>query len=1122
MDSAENSDMVVFSMMKATLAALKMLPLAVAVVLAQNPSPAPGQTVLTPNVPVERSLNGGQTHSYKIDSTEANRFFDVVVDQRGVDVMLLLFAPDGKKLAEVDSPNGATGPERLAMVLENPGAYRLDVRSLEKEAPGRYEIRMAELRVATKTDIARSLGQRAYAAAEELRVSATLQSRRDAIIKYKEAQQQFGSIADLDGEGNAFTGLGRVLYNLGESQPALDAYRQALERKRGVDRQAEAYILHNMGAVYSMLGEMPKALDLHNQALFLQRNLGNRTGEGMALSSIGAIYDDLDEKEKALEYYNKALELRRAVKDQRGEAATLHNMGALYKDLHEYATALTYFKKSLEINVSLGNRKGEAVSCNMMGAVYEMLGEMQTSLDYYSRSLSLNRASGDRQSEAVTLNNIGYTYALLGENTLSLDHYQQALALMRAVGDKWEEGAALDNIGKAYFVQGDSKKALEYFNQSLALRTSLNNRRGQSITLHNLGRVSESQGDRQKAFDYYQQSLALHLLIKDRREESYTLHNLGKLYEESGDLTKALDHLNRAEVIAKELGDRIGETQILYSLASLERNRSNLAGARVILERALSLVETVRTTLSSQALRTSYFASVEKIYRLYTDVLMKMAKSQPDAGLRELAFEAAERRRARSLLELLAESRTGIRRGVDPALLEKERDIQQRLNAKEQRRMQLSVKSTPARIAELDQEIRALASSYDDVRAQIRAQSPRFASLIEPQPVPLPDIRKQILDADTLLLEYSLGDDQSYAWLVSTSGVSGFTLPKRAEIEAAAKKTHEWLASSNRTPRPEAMAALAKMVLAPMAGELGKHRLLIVADGTLEFVPFAALPDPNSPEQPLAVNHELVSLPSASTLALLRREDANLATPPKTVAIIADPVFSEDDSRVRRALTASPSSPVLLSQQLQRSLADTGVAGSRIPRLPGTRREAAAIRALLPSSGYRESLDFDASRETFTGAAVAQAGIVHLATHGLLNTVHPELSGLVLSLVDQQGKPQDGFLRLHEIYNLELKAGLVVLSACQTGLGKEVRGEGLVGLTRGFMYAGAPRVLASLWKVDDRATAELMTHFYKAMMGAEHRTPAAALQAAQVAMWKSKTWTDPYYWAAFSLQGEWN
>jgi CHAT domain-containing protein len=312
------------------------------------------------------------------------------------------------------------------------------------------------------------------------------------------------------------------------------------------------------------------------------------------------------------------------------------------------------------------------------------------------------------------------------------------------------------------------------------------------------------------------------------------------------------------------------------------------------------------------------------------------------------------------------------------------------------------------------------------------------------------------------------------------------------------------------------------MLLGEVASSLGNKRILVVADGALQYLPFAALPDPDGWQQPLVVNHEVVSLPSASTLAVLRRE--NLARKPveKTLAILADPVFSLDDSRFSR-VPDKPAAAVArdAEQPLDRSLTDVGLAGPRLSRLPGTRREAAGIVSLVPEGDRKQALDFDASRATLMSPDLAQYRIVHLATHGLLNSVHPELSGLVFSLFDRTRTPQDGFLRLNEIYNLKLGADLVVLSACQTGLGKEIRGEGLVGLTRGFMYAGAPRVMASLWKVDDRATAELMKNFYTEMLGKEALRPAAALRAAQIQMRKTKGFEDPYYWAAFTLQGEW-
>ena len=281
---------------------------------------------------------------------------------------------------------------------------------------------------------------------------------------------------------------------------------------------------------------------------------------------------------------------------------------------------------------------------------------------------------------------------------------------------------------------------------------------------------------------------------------------------------------------------------------------------------------------------------------------------------------------------------------------------------------------------------------------------------------------------------------------------------------------------------------------------------------------------------PLIVEHEVVSLPSASVLALMRDELRGRRPAPKSVAVLADPVFESDDERLAQAATqggrrrddGGNSPDAAAAGVVQRALRDFGEPGegAGIARLPFSRREAEAIMASLPAGEGMLALGFRASRATATGQELSHYRIVHFATHGLVNGEHPELSGIVLSLFDERGRRQDGFLQLSEIYNLNLPADLVVLSACQTALGKEVRGEGLIGLTRGFMYAGAPRVVASLWKVDDAATARLMAEFYRAMLG-EGKRPADALRAAQVYMWRQNQWHSPYYWAAFTLQGEW-
>jgi CHAT domain-containing protein len=259
-----------------------------------------------------------------------------------------------------------------------------------------------------------------------------------------------------------------------------------------------------------------------------------------------------------------------------------------------------------------------------------------------------------------------------------------------------------------------------------------------------------------------------------------------------------------------------------------------------------------------------------------------------------------------------------------------------------------------------------------------------------------------------------------------------------------------------------------------------------------------------------------VHLPSASTLAVLRRDTQARPQAPRLIALLADPVFDAADPRVNARRKVSPAA--LESTELQHFAKDAGVL--TFERLRSSRDEAEAVARLAGPSASLVAVDFDASKDTATSPDLSQYRIVHFATHGLVNSNHPELSGLVFSMVDRNGKPRNGFLSASEIFNLKLGADLVVLSACQTALGKQVRGEGLIGLTRGFMYAGSPRVLASLWRVPDQGTSELMKQFYAGML-TRKMTPAAALRAAQLLMKNDRRWAAPYNWAGFVLQGEW-
>ena len=467
-----------------------------------------------------------------------------------------------------------------------------------------------------------------------------------------------------------------------------------------------------------------------------------------------------------------------------------------------------------------------------------------------------------------------------------------------------------------------------------------------------------------------------------------------------------------------------------------------------------------------------------------------------------------------------------------------EKELLDLINAKAA--LQAQAYGNPQRAAaakSLGEEINQLSGEYETLQAQIKQSNPRYAVLTNAQTLALVDMQKS-LDGQTLFLEYKLGDESSHLWLVTPDQLESYDLPARAEIETLARQAYELLIERNRriagettagnqtriaaaeTQWQKAAARLSQMLLpAPVAAKLGNKRLVIVADGALQFIPFGVLTAPNS-NQALIATNEVVNLPSIAVLTELRRLSGKSPNARASVAVFADPVFEQDDPRLQQALKDKANSPQDSPRaQVLRDFEPEQNSGG-LARLLASREEAKMIVSFAPRNTFFSALDFKASREQAMSAEIGQYRVIHFATHGLLNTTRPELSGIVLSLYDAQGKARDGFLRLNQIYNLRLSSDLVVLSACRTALGREVKGEGLIGLTRGFMYAGAPRVIASLWKVNDEATSELMKFFYRNLLQ-KKLTASRALREAQVEMQKQPRWRSPYYWGAFILQGDW-
>ncbi len=913
----------------------------------------------------------------------------------------------------------------------------------------------------------------------------------------------------------------------------------------------EGVQLYKQGTAKSL----QKAIEKWEEALKLFRAVDDKAGETLTLVGIGRVYSNLGEKQKALEFFNQALPLIRAVDDRAREAATLNNIGEVYDNLGEKQKALDFFNQALPLLRAVNNRAREAATLNNIGAVYNDLGEKQKALDFYNQALPLSRAVEDRRGEALTLSNIGIVYNALGEKQKALDFFNQALPLLRAVKHRAGEALMLNNIGGVYDALGEKQKALDFYNQALLLSRAAEDKTGQARTLNNIGGVYSDLGEKQKALDFYNQALHLRRAVKHRTGEATTLNNIGVVYSDLGEKQKALSFYNQALPLTRAVGDRAGEANTLFNIAYLERNRGNFNAAITQIEAAIKIIEDLRTKVVSPELRSSYFASVQGYYKFYIDLLMQLHKQNPSKGYNALALNASERSRARGLIELLTEANADIRKGVSPKLLAEEERLQQLIDARAKLLEDLAdTEQTQATAALLKKELESLLNQQQELQTQIRTRSPQYANLKYPQPLKLPQIQQQ-LDQDTLLLQYSLGKERSYVWAVTPNSIDSYELPGREQIEEVANYLKKSLHNPTSLPgTTKAATFLSKLILAPVADKLGQKRLVIVADGALQYIPFAALtqpkailnlnrttppltppPTPKSKRggvpkggwgrdyQPLLINHEIVNLPSVTAIATHRQDLKGRKVAPKTLAILADPVFSTDDERV----TGKPKNNIVpdlnLPGQLEQSALQRAAKNLNRrdwARLEGTRFEAEAILKLVSPSNRLQVFDFDANYNWATNKQLTQYRFVHFATHGFADSTNPELSGIILSLVDKAGKPMRGYLRLGDIFNLNITAELVVLSACETGLGKNVNGEGLVGLTRGLMYAGTKRAVVSLWNVDDEGTSKLMTLFYKEMLQ-QSLSPAAALRAAQLKMWQQENWRNPNYWAAFTLQGEW-
>ncbi len=1013
--------------------------------------------------------------------------------------------------ARVNNPDSRHGTETLRLDTHGARALTLSVRlSGQVRTPGAYTLRV-DVPAAEARGPARA---RALSLLDELGRAYALDTpagREQALTLSLQAVQAWTVVGDEAEVSRARYGLAVVQRESGRHAEALDTLSTLLGAAR--DNGPRARLLNEIGFNHSARQDAQAARAAYEQALALLAGGSDEHLRGLVLNNLGLTHVTGDAR-RARSLYAQALPLLAASGDRRAAALVTNNLAGVHQLLGEPDQAEPLFAQALAAQRASGDRQEQARVLANLGALLHETGRFQEALEHYQEALALARSSADTRAEARLLNSLGLVLRGLGEPERALQHLHDALRLRRQTGDARGEAITRHNLGLVAQDAGALTDARAHFEAALALSAAGGDRRAEAISRQALGWLLARAGERGAARGALAQADAALDALGDRRGRCETLRKLSLVQAEDGDMASALASLHTARTLCLAALDHAGETRVLLASAEVLHRAGRLSTARAALDEALERIETLRAGVGSPDLRASFLARQQDAYALGVELHLERLPGEPASVAAQAALTLLERGRARGLLDLLRSVGQAPSSAPDDALARQQTQLEARFDGLGRRRAALrehgdegECQALDAALAEAELALDTLAGAL--LRAPARAQDRASPRALDARAI------QALLDDDTLLLVYALGTQRSTLFAVTRAQVETYPLAAREILERATRTTlAAWrqLDPGARARDERLGARLSELLLGPLAGRLGTRRLVIVPDGALHALPFAALPEPGpgatsvgARRALLVEHHEVSSLPSASVLALLRApRPAREARDTTRITILADPVFGGADAR-RMPAAARP--------------AEAAPAQDVLPRLPGSAREARAIARLAGAGQARLLLGFEASVENLAREA-PRSRILHLATHARVDAERPRLSALHLSAWRSDGTPRASTLGVREVYALDVGADLVVLSACESALGRELRGEGLVGLTRGFFHAGARRVLASLWRVPDSATALLMEHFYTALWR-QGQGPAAALRSAQLRLLRSPRHADRYFWAAFALQGDW-
>lgn len=952
-------------------------------------------------------------------------------------------------------------------------------------------------------------------ARETRQQSATVAARQQRLSTLLVAAGKLRRANDTKNSIQTLNEAGRLQLELFLKTEALNTFQQSYDLlDQGTDPITRVDTLNGFALAYIALNKYDQAEPLLDQAHKTSEQSGYPAGKAEALLLFSECQNEKNHAD-AVKTASEALTLWQSIGNNLGVVRSHIDIGNYYFAQSNLVAAAQEYQSALDLATAIGDPTRQAEALVYLGYVEFRKGAWQEMFSYLTRAEELIDNDAEPYLMGRISTGIAEAFIETGLPEVGLQKYQEALEYFSRTQTPRPVVYASWGIAKAQFILGKYPEALSLLQNTLADAEKHNLRSLVAQCHEYLGRTYVALNQQKQAIEHFETALGLYGKLGNPMEKARVWARLGQLYQTQGKLDEAQKFYQQALQTFYALNDGIDQSATLFAMGQLETKRGNFDTAEDHFRQSIETTDSVRSRSTSRDLAAAFSATVHDRYWEYIQCLMRRNDKQAAAR----AFEISESERARSLAEFLRSTETNLLASLDPELANQEKSLRHVIRAKEDTRVSLVGQRTTekadlakidAELAQLEAEVAQLEAQYKSVSATISQRYPKYDQITRPRGWDLARIQQQVLtDDDTVLLEYILGADKSYVWAITRDSFSAHEIT--GEVGKAAETVYNLSkdpAKGHENELTQATQVLSNMVLSPVAGDLNKRRIIVIADGALHYIPFQMLPAPSSNAEPLVAQHDIINAPSASILGELREEVAGRGVRSKVLAAFGNPALG----RAQQTAKASQASRDI---ELNGDNFDL----SSIGQLFFAEREINSLREIATPAATFTATGFAANRKQLFSMDFSQYAILHFATHGLLDPTRPEHSGILLSMVDDQGKKQEGFITLQDVYSLRAPVDLVVLSACRTGLGREIRGEGLVGLTRGFMYAGATTVVASLWKVDDEATSELMKSFYTQMLQ-NRKTPDEALRIAQNSIRQNPRWSAPHYWAGFTLQGE--